>query len=156
AARQISSELVGRQRELEVMRKRFADFLSGQGGVVSIVGDAGLGKSRLLAELASSPELAEVTLLVGRCDSVGSGLSYHPFAELLRDWAGIKAGSSDDEAIAKLESACREALGDLAVDAFPFIATMMGFHPTGTAGERLHAVPPDAMENLVFKAMNDL
>src|SRR5258705_8936971 len=48
--RTISSALVGRDRELEQLQACFARVVAGEGGIVSVVGEAGLGKSRLMAE----------------------------------------------------------------------------------------------------------
>src|SRR5207244_7045714 len=47
----LSSPLVGRQRELNTLLGRVDELVAGQGQIVSVTGEAGLGKSRLLAEL---------------------------------------------------------------------------------------------------------
>src|SRR5262249_41623122 len=99
ATRQIASELVGREREIALLRERIARFVDGEGGIVSIVGDAGIGKSRLLAEISAVPELESTTILAGRSDSVGSGLSFHPFVDLLRGWAGIKESDAEKDVL---------------------------------------------------------
>ncbi len=69
--------------------RRSADLRAGRGQVVLVVGDAGLGKTRMLAELLS---LAgdDVTRLEGRCVSYGAGSPYGPFVELLRTWLGVE------------------------------------------------------------------
>src|SRR5204862_4437995 len=47
----LSSPLVGRERELNTLLGRIDELIAGQGQIVSVTGEAGLGKSRLLAEL---------------------------------------------------------------------------------------------------------
>ena len=156
ATRQISSELVGREQEVAALRERIASFLSGAGGITSIVGEAGIGKSRLLAEISGIAELTVATVLTGRAVSVGSGLSYHPFIELLRTWAGIKSADDEREARAKLEAALALLTPDAGPEILPFIATLMGVRLTGAHAERVRGIEADAMERLILKAMNDL
>lgn len=156
ATRRISSEIVGRQAEIDLLRGRIGELLDGQGGYVSLVGDAGIGKSRLLAELSSDPRLAGVTVLVGRADSVGSGLSYHPFADLVRDFAGILPGDGDRERYAKLERAIMALPADRHDDILPYVARLMGYRREGESDASMTSIDADAIEKLVAKAMRDL
>jgi class 3 adenylate cyclase len=87
--------LVGRQAEHARLQDAVADLHAGRGQVLLLVGDAGLGKTRMLAELRNlSGEGA--AWLEGRCVSYGAGSWYGPFVEVLRTWLGI------DEAHAEL------------------------------------------------------
>ena len=56
----LTSPVVGRDREMDVLRERFAAVLAGTGGVVAIVGEAGLGKSRLVSELRALRDASEL------------------------------------------------------------------------------------------------
>src|SRR5262249_54436177 len=87
--RMIFSDLVGRQRELEQLQHCLTQVRTGHGGIVGIGGEAGLGKSRLAAEVLPPAGVPGVMVLEGRSLSVGQGLSFHPFVDLLRHWAGI-------------------------------------------------------------------
>ena len=156
SARQLSSQIVGREQELEQLRARIRHLVQGHGGVVSIVGAAGIGKSRLLAEVAGMPELDAATVLVGRCDSVEVGRSYHPFVELLRSWSGVQASDRDEDAFEKLATAIASLLPEDAGEVVPFVATVMGLEPQGAARERVLDLEADALEKLIIKALNDL
>jgi DNA-binding SARP family transcriptional activator/tetratricopeptide (TPR) repeat protein len=83
-ARRFDAPLVGRAEELERLRAAYHD--AREGGVcrvVTVLGEAGIGKTRLLREfLATTRE--EVQLLVGRCTSYGEGATYLPIAEAVR------------------------------------------------------------------------
>ena len=87
----LSSPLVGREKELAALRESVARLAEGEGGVTFILGDAGLGKSRLLAELTRTlPGLpVQVALLEGRCLLYGENIPYWPFLQVLEDIFGI-------------------------------------------------------------------
>jgi DNA-binding SARP family transcriptional activator len=76
--------LVGRERELARLRSAFEDVsTSGRTAVVGVVGDAGVGKTRLAVELAEA--LApDARVVVGRCVSYGEGATWLPLRELAR------------------------------------------------------------------------
>src|SRR2546427_2752868 len=86
----IGSPLVGRDSELRLVKACVSSAARGEGGIVNVVGEAGLGKSRLLAEAFASEEAKSVTTLEGRSlAAIGQGRSFHPFTDLLKQWAGI-------------------------------------------------------------------
>jgi class 3 adenylate cyclase len=89
AARRPASEtrLVGREPELAAARELADGVRAGRGGVLFLVGEPGIGKTRLLSGLRD--ELDEATWLEGRCFSYGESLPYWPFRELLREWLGL-------------------------------------------------------------------
>ncbi len=92
AGREIGSPLVGRDAEVAALRNRIERLERGEGGIVCLIGEAGLGKSRLVTEVrrgAPGPRWLE-----GRALSFGRTISYWPFLEILRADAGILDRSS--------------------------------------------------------------
>ena len=80
----LRTSLVGRSRELEELRGRFAMALGGEPQVVLISGEAGIGKSRLVAEFDLAVG-AEARLVVGQCLELGAdGPPFAPFLIVLR------------------------------------------------------------------------
>lgn len=151
--RRVFSKLVGRSAELEEMRKRVGALARGEGGVISLLAEAGLGKSRLVAELRDSPEAQEVLWLEGRSISNGRNLSFHPFADLCRGWAGI--GDEDDElqAIDRIARAVLDIMPpDEAEELLPFLKTLLGLPTSPAERERLEIVQGDMLERLVRRA----
>jgi class 3 adenylate cyclase len=92
--------LVGRERELRQLLDTFNRSQDERTGyLVTVVGNAGVGKSRLVAEaLARLTASSDVRILKGRCLPYGAGITYWPLMDVLREDAGIKP--SDDRAAA--------------------------------------------------------
>jgi len=99
----VGAPLVGRDDELATIRKCIERLLAGVGGVVSVSGDAGLGKSRLMAEVRRHVATQPLRWLEGRGLSFGQTTSYWPFLELIRAAVGITEDDSEDMIWAKLE-----------------------------------------------------
>src|SRR5438034_4765646 len=87
-ARRLDSPMVGRDRELERLRTAFEDAARTRDcRVISVIGTAGIGKSRLVKELLASVD-DEASVLVGRCIPYGKGITYWPLRDLVRRAAG--------------------------------------------------------------------
>src|ERR671936_1898993 len=83
-ARRLDAPLVGRAQELERLRMAYTNARDGgHCCVATVVGEAGIGKTRLLRELVSEVH-DEARILVGRCMSYGDGATYLPIAEIVR------------------------------------------------------------------------
>jgi class 3 adenylate cyclase/tetratricopeptide (TPR) repeat protein len=110
-----SAPLVGRAKELQVLEEALDSAASERRArLVTIVGDAGVGKSRLtsgLLELAAERALA----FTGRCLPYGDGITFWPVAEAVRAYAGILDDDGAAEANAKLR-ALADQVGDGVTD----------------------------------------
>ena len=89
------SVFVGRQREMAELSAALDDAISGQGRLVMLVGEPGIGKTRTAQELASLAENQGAQVLWGWCYEEGSlSLPYLPFVEAMR--AYVRSREADD------------------------------------------------------------
>jgi predicted ATPase/class 3 adenylate cyclase len=113
-ARRVDLPLVGRDEELATLRRAFDDAAAdGSCRLVTVLGAPGVGKSRLLEELARDVG-ARVRVLRGRCLPYGEGITFFPLAEVVRAGARIGDDEGGEAAIAKLRAV---AVGDPDADA---------------------------------------
>jgi class 3 adenylate cyclase/tetratricopeptide (TPR) repeat protein len=121
-ARRLDSPIVGRDRELSLLREAFDGAVAERAcRLITVFGAPGVGKSRLASEYASWLE-ARATVLHGRCLAYGDGITFWPVAEVVRDALGL----AEDPASA---------------DAAGAIAALLGGHEEAeTIAERLGSV----------------
>lgn len=103
----------GREREMALLEQALRDAIAGDGRFLTVVGDAGMGKSRLLLELRRLLEGTSVGLLQGRCDPSESGTTYLPFVQMLRDWLGSSRGQRVDLSVPQVVARLRELGAEL-------------------------------------------
>ena len=95
----VSRALFGREAELAALDAALAQARSGSGQVVLIAGEAGIGKTRLVAEARSRTRAAGSTVLEGRCSEAERAVPFAPFVDLLQSWM---AGRTPEEIAAGL------------------------------------------------------
>ena len=154
--RQIFSEMLGRDKELNKLELQINKAIDGEGSIVNVIGEAGIGKSRLIAELRNSMAMKRVTLLEGRAISVGRNLSFYPIINLFKYWGHIQEEDSSAAALSKLETAIKNVCHEEASNIFPFVATLMGMKLAGRHAERVKGIEGEALEKLIFKNIRDL
>jgi len=116
------SPLVGRERELDLLGEELASAIRERScRRVTIVAQAGVGKSRLIDEFGRAAA-GEVRLLRGRCLPYGRGITFWPLVEIVRDAAAIDAEDAPDVARTKLA----QAAGSDAQDVVDRVASAVG------------------------------
>jgi class 3 adenylate cyclase/pimeloyl-ACP methyl ester carboxylesterase len=122
------TELVGREKELALLRDRLEETLDGRGQAVFVFGEPGIGKSRLVIEFRRHVESLGLCWLTGRCVSYGRGIAYLPILEVLRSFLGIDESDDANTVGAKIEAGVRGVADDLGW-AVPFIRSLLSLDP---------------------------
>jgi class 3 adenylate cyclase/tetratricopeptide (TPR) repeat protein len=105
--RRLDSPLIGRERELAAMCSAHIGALRRRtGGLLTVLGPAGIGKSRVVREFVRCVE-PQARVLVGHCLPYGEGITYWPVADVVREAAGIVPELSAAEAVQRIEQLVR-------------------------------------------------
>jgi class 3 adenylate cyclase/tetratricopeptide (TPR) repeat protein len=147
---------VGRAREvtaLEDLLERTRAY--GRGHAVGVVGEAGIGKSRLVLELRERTADRPVTWLEGRCVSHGRSIPYLPVLDLLRAQCGVADLDSPEQVAGKVRDTLAR-LGLEAGDRAPCLLAALGVKddaegPPAVDGETLRARTFEALRQLVLR-----
>ncbi len=142
----LSSPMVGRERELAALLDDARALARGEGGVTFVVGEAGLGKSRLLAELktAIAAQGVAAALLEGRCLSYGQRAPYWPLLEAVQAACGLVEEDEPALALEGIVGRCRELMPDDWMDAAPYLAHLFSLALPHEMAEKVVHLDPKA------------
>jgi len=153
--------LVGRGAELAVLTGAVRAAVAGSGSAVVMVGEPGLGKTRLVGECrnffmgwvgAASGRLP--LWLEGRCASYASSTPFGAYQQLLCRFIGAPMEAGEAALRPALGSAVRAAMGKDS-DVLPLLAHMMGM-PPGPEGADLGRMSPAELQRATFTAVRSL
>jgi class 3 adenylate cyclase/ribosomal protein L40E len=126
----LGSPMVGRRREFSTLMQILDDLREGRGSIVSIIGEAGLGKSRLVAEWQRAAFAAvgsdRLRWVEGRCLSYGAAMAHHLSTDIMRGLIGAPAGSSEEETRTALRQTLEQVLGLEMNDVYPYLGHLLG------------------------------
>jgi ABC-type transport system substrate-binding protein/class 3 adenylate cyclase len=146
--------MVGRSSELAVLDDTCQAIVDGSGAILSITGESGIGKSRLVVE-ARRRFGDRIRFLEGRAGSYAENFPYWPVRDLLRDWLGI--GVDAPEARVRLE--LKASLGGLsgsAESAYPFLARLLGLPLEAEADAALRELSRESVQQQTFAAVSEV
>ena len=138
---------VGREEELEWLRTRRRAALDGLGQVVGIVGEAGLGKSRLVAELRRDALAGRMPGFEGRCLSYAATTPYLPIAAIMRQLCGIAETDGPDAVAAAVQTAMD---ADSLPAHAPFLIELLG------VPGHVEGMSPEMVKTRTFAAVREL
>ncbi len=123
--RRFQLPLIGRKAELDVLNDALRSATGRDGRIVGIAAEAGMGKSRLVAEFVRSARRRGVVVAFGECQSFGSTASYSVWREIWRRLFGIE----DSDTAARLRQRVEAELGRIdsgLVARAPLLAAVLG------------------------------
>ena len=154
----LDSPMVGREAPLARLVGLLDVVAAGRGRAAFVIGEPGIGKSRLVAELhraASGSRWIE-----GHCVSYGRNLPYHLLIDLVRSILGISFSATEAEARAIIDRELATLLGaDPAevADTAPYLAHLLGLPPASDAASRIALdTPPDVLQSRYVAAVHRL
>ncbi len=153
----LHSPMVGREKELQSLHDKVAALAGGKGGAVFILGEAGLGKTRLWLELKEliNRQRLPVTVLEGDCFSSGETVSNRPFLQALRTIFGISEADSNEASRDKILAKTKELFPDNWEAITPYIAQFFSIRFSNELDERVKHLDPQALRSQVMSAVRE-
>jgi class 3 adenylate cyclase len=121
---------VGQKRELEILLDAFQRARAGRGQAISIMSEAGVGKSRLLYEFRKAVANEDATFLEGKCLSYSRGIAYHLVIDVLKSNFNVQEGEGDSEIRRKVKSGI-EVLGADEATTLPYLLELLSVKDSG-------------------------
>ncbi len=151
SARRGLTRFVGRYMELDQLQRAFAQAKDGQGQIVGVMGDPGLGKSRLFHEFKQSVH-NRCLVLEAWGVSHGQSSPYLPLIELLKHYFQIEPGDEERQRRQKVIGQVLELDWSLE-DTLPYVFALLGINdPTSS----LHQMDPQIRRQRTFAALTRL
>lgn len=151
--------LIGREEELARLQATIARLLQGQGQLVTLIGEAGIGKSRLVAEVKAEVSGPPSLLwLEGRCLEQGMNASYSLFVDLFRNYLAGRLGPGEPLQGAVLAAALQEFVtgGELAeeqaAEMLSLLANLLSV-ASNDGSERLNQLSPEQLRHQTIRAV---
>ena len=146
------SRFVGRKRELTTLLAGWTRTQQGQSQIIGVIGEAGMGKSRLLEEFRQAMVGQAVTYLAGRCESYGQNTPYLPLKALIEQACGLHKADGMAVRMSKIHARL-QALGLTPAYWGPWLNQLLGeLDPT----DLMALVGPQERRARTFEALHYL
>ncbi len=142
---ELASPLVGRGIELATLLHLCEAVRAGMGRAVVIVGEPGIGKTRLIQEWQKAAKANTVTesrsafklplghWVTGRCVSYGKGLAYQLVIDVLKNLIGVTENSDEPETRQALQALTHDLFGDQMMEVYPYLGHLLSLKLEGEA-----------------------
>ena len=123
----LRADLIGRGVELAQLKEAVETLRKGKGAVLSICGETGIGKTRLVEELKADLDLNEIQWLDGQAYAYSQNHPYFPLIDLLNKGFQIKEGDVPEKVREKIEAGVGSLVGNIE-SVVPFLGSLYALH----------------------------
>lgn len=150
--------MIGRSAEFDALTTTLDEAIGGKGRIVSITGEAGIGKSRLIAEAKDMfmTRNTPPTWIVARALSYERAVPMVVVRRLLRRAAGVDENADPDTVWKAIDEQIREVVPGRAVDIGPLLGTAAGAEIPDEFRDRIDYLAPDRLRDETFRAVVEL
>lgn len=160
--RGLRSTLVGRADEQATLRRLVAELFTGRGGILSLIGEAGLGKSRMVSEMRTSvcaqtrPDEIALTWVEGRCLSYTQHVSYSAFNDVIHAFLRIVDTDNEFDIREKLRRYITYLFPEGDADVLPYLAHFLNLPLSGPEAERVTYLSGEALQRQMLRVITAL
>jgi class 3 adenylate cyclase/tetratricopeptide (TPR) repeat protein len=144
------TEYIGRNDEMHDLQKAFKKARSGQGQVVGVVGEAGIGKSRFVLEVHRTAD-ERCRVIESRCIQYSSSIPFLPVLEIFRNYFDIGEGESEEGIHGKLKS----RLADIDKELIQSLPAFKHFLSLPAGEPQWEALEPKEKQMKIFEAIRN-
>ena len=119
----LRARLTGRKAEMMQLQEAVTDLKAGKGSIISLYGDAGTGKSRLVEEFKATLDIDDIQWREGHAYAYTQNIPHYPLIDVLSRAFQIEEGDPPDRLQKKVETASRELMPDRQ-DLIPYIGSL--------------------------------
>jgi class 3 adenylate cyclase/tetratricopeptide (TPR) repeat protein len=152
----LDSPLVGRSEEFRALLEAIEQLQAGEGGIVTLLGEAGLGKSRLVAELRKATSSENIQWVEGRCLSYGRSMPYHPWLDMLRDFFIVEAERDPVDVRDGLHQQLQVICPDRMDDVYPYLAHLISLPLEDDIEESVQYLSGEQLKTATFHAVTTM
>ena len=153
----LRAPMVGRTNEIETLRGSIRRLLKGQGSINVIIGEAGLGKSRLTSELQREVNdySPDIHWFEGRGLSFQQHHSFRLFNEILRQYLGVGSDEAGEVVWLKWQQIGEQLFKDRVSMVIPYLATLMGLKLAEDVTQSMPLSDPNQLRQRMYAAVGD-
>lgn len=152
----LKAPMIGRQRELSQLIN-LSKQVSAQrrGGVAIVIGQAGIGKSRLTSEFKSHLNQQKIRWVEGRSLTYRKSAAYWIFQDLMRSNLNMTMNDSPEAILAALSQRCKELLGERQMDTQPYLEYLLFSESETSLSPSFSYLDPSQLRQRIFLAVRD-
>jgi predicted ATPase len=152
----LRARMIGREREFDEIKKAADNLISGRGSIVSVIGEGGLGKSRLALELKEYLKDKDVIWYEGRSISIGQTVSYCPFLDMLRTYLNLSDSDTESDIATKLKKFLTGLFPHRWEDILPFLGHLLSIKFGDELDNRLAYFTPEEIRHQTMMHLRDI
>ena len=152
----LKAKMIGREREFADLKRVADNLISGQGNITSIIGEAGLGKSRLALELKVYLKDKDVNWYEGRSISIGQTVNYWPFLDILRTHLNLIDVDSESDVAQKLKESMTDLFPHKWKDILPFLGHLLSIKFGNELDDILSYFTPEQIRHQMLMRLRDV
>ncbi len=166
----LESPMVGRDNELDTLLRTCDAVQAGLGRAVLILGEPGLGKTRLIQEWQTAAEvkfsntaknwaggrMVAARWYIGRCVSYSQGNAYQLLINLLRNILGVTVSTREVDTRSALLKLLKNLFGEQIMEVYPYLGHLLALKLEGEAQQRSQITDPQALQTHYLNAMQSL
>jgi len=154
----LRARMIGREHEFADAKESVDEWLSGHGQIVNIIGEAGIGKSRLVSELKAyiSGKDDDLQYIEGRCVSIGQPISYWPFIDILKTYFNLSEGDDSSTIAGKVTESITQLMPLSADETLSLLGQLLSIKYGNELDDRLKFATPEQIRHQTLMRLRDI